>query len=424
MNLGAWDTCSIVSIALVNKALEDHSEEVIKSFTYREDKMIVRGTFGAWSIVPGGSERLVNVAMPIKKGSLKYGQRPIKLDGVTIYAQMKLRLIPAPSGDDEELRFDTRPGANTAEAPIRVFDVDDPSEQLDKLDAADLMEVLSACLSANAEQVSFVFASVKARGTVSEAWLDCPHHDWAFVDAGADRQYLALVGGPNPRDPDKPFRLDHTLIATKADAYFAASNRLVCSRLLAPMLNKDFRPRTTFTASGEKVRLSKHVPLAGKWQGPIWVEPMLEGLTLTPIKNALNVVAVTRTPLPLDTSLDATVDIKMPFRRDPKTGGLSFTRDPKPKITKKLSKSGILGHTLGLIVELVVAILDKPINTMINTIAQSMQKINNPSQTPIKWRGIRDFQTDTAQLDGCLWMADLRPATPLQSAATPAEAVS
>jgi len=413
MNLGAWDTCSVVSIDLVNQALAKHKDEVIKSFTYDEPKMNVRGTFGAWSIVPGGSERLVNVAMPIEGGRLRYGRRPIKLAGVTVYAQMKLRLIPAPSGDDEELKFDTRPGANTSEQPIRVYDIDDPSQKLDQLDASDLMEVLSACLSANAEQVSFVFASVKARGTVSEAWLDCPHHDWAFVDAGPNRQYIALVGGPKPRDPDAPFRLDHTIIATKADAYFAASNRLFCERLLGPILNKDFRPKTTFVSHADTVKLTKKVNLGGKWQGPIWVEPFLERMTLNPIKNALAINAVTKTALPLHTALDATVEIRMPFQRDPKTGGLSFGRDPNPKITKHLSKSGILGHTLGLIVELVVAILDKPINQMINTIAQSMQKINNPTQTPIKWRGIRDFQTDIAQLDGCIWMADLRPATPL-----------
>jgi len=402
MNLGPWDTCSIVSIDLVNQALAKHKDEVIKSFEFRAPTMSVKGKFGAWSIIPGGSERLVNVAMPIQSGRLLYGRHRIKLDGIVLLAQMQLRLIPAPSGDDDELRFDTRPKSNSTQDPIQVFDIDDPDDRLDALDAADLKLALSACLSDNAAQVSFVFASVKARGTVSEAWLESPHHDWAFVDAGSDRQYLALVGGPNPRDEDAPFRLDHTLIATKAEAYFASSNRLFCNRVLAPILNTDFRPKTTFKSDGKVVRLSKPVSLGGDWQGPIWVEPVLRGLTL-------------KTDLPLNTALDAEVLITMPFKRDPKTGGLSFGRDPHPKIKKKLSKSGIVGHTLGLIVELIVAILNKPINQLINTIAQSMQKINNPTQVPIKWRGIRDFQTDAAKFDGCLWMADQRPASPLKA---------
>lgn len=409
MNLNGWDTCSIVSIDLVNQALAAHSDELIKTFKYRDTDMAVEGTFGPWRILDSSAERLVNVAMPIKSGKLR-APRPINIEGVTIYAQMKLRMIPDPKGTHQELRFDVAPApTNSPMKPIMVYAIDDPKGKLDMLDEVSLQVMLTEALCAHADQVSYVFASVKARGTIKDNWLESTNHDWVFTNAGEGRQYLTLVGGERKRDPDVPFQLDPKLIAKKASCYFAASTALFCDRALAPALTSGFKPKSVFKAKGDAVQMTKAVSLGGARQGPIWVEPVLKGLTLTPKGGALHVRAVTKTDLPLKTSLDAIVDMRMPFYRDPKTGGLGFKRDPHPKITKKLSKSGIIGNTLGLIVELIVHILDKPINRVITSIARSMQALNNQTKTPIVWRGLRDFQTDAAAWDGCLWMADLRP---------------
>ncbi len=412
MNLDGWDTCSIVSIDLVNQALQKAAKSTIRTFSYSEDGLEISGEFDGWALVPGGTFRLVNVTMPIRSGTIREaGAAEVDISGVSLTAQLKLSLIDSEGADKRNLAFDTsyQEGEGGLTPPIKVTDIDDPTGLLEAFDLDLVKAALTACLSANAAQASYVFASVDARSTAQAAGLACPANDWAFVDAGENRKYLALLGSLDKNRPDKAIRLDPGLMTPAAPAYFAVSQRLFLLRALLPILQQTFRPRTSFAVKGGSVQSTKPVGLGKKKIAMFTVAPVLRNVTVTPVKNALAISAVARADLPLSTHLDVTVNMKLPFHHDPKTGAMSFKPDRKPIVKHKLSKKGILGNTLGLIIDLIVALSKDAILGSVQKIATGMQALNNPTTKPVVWTGVRDFHASQARWDEGIWMADTRP---------------
>lgn len=411
MNLDGWDTCSIVSIDLVNQALARGADRTIRTFSYTEDDLEISGHFGAWALAPGGSLRLVSVTMPIAQGAIRAkGEAETDISGIVLTAQMKLGLIAGDTPDTSNLAFDTILGEGGAE-PIKIVDIDDPSGRLARFDLDMVREALTACLSKHAADASFVFASVDARSTAQASGLACPGNDWGFVDPGDGRHYLAILGSLDAKRPEGPIRIGPELISPAAPAYFAVSQRIFTRRALLPILQSSFRPRTSFAVKGASVVSTKAVGLGHKKIALFDVAPVLRQVSITPVKGALAVRALAHADLPLSTRLDLTVDMKLPFHHDPKTGAMSF-KPGKPVVRHKLNKSGIIGNTLGLVIELIVALARDPILKSVAQIANGMQAVNNPTTKPVVWNGVRDFHAAVARWDNGLWLADTRPAGP------------
>ncbi len=417
MNLDGWDTCSIISIDLVNQALAQADDRTIRTFSYTEDDLEISGSFGGWALAPGGSLRLVSVTMPIRQGVIRArGEGEVDISGVVLTAQMKLGLISGDTPDTRNLAFDTSldDGAGGPE-PIKVVDIEYPSRRLASFDLGMVKEALTACLSKHAADASFVFASVAARSTAKAAGLACPGNDWAFVDPGDGRQYLAILGSLDAARPDGPIRIGPELVKPAAPAYFAVSSRIFNLRALLPILQSTFRPRTTFAVNGNSVVSTKPVRLGHKKVALFDVAPVLKQVRITPVKGALDVHAVAYADLPLRTRLDLTVDMKLMFHHDPRTGAMSF-KPGKPVVHHRLSRSGIIGNTLGLIIELIVALARELILKSVAQIANGMQTVSNPATKPVVWNGVRDFHAALARWDNGLWLADTRALEPLAMA--------
>lgn len=410
MNLDGWDTCSIVAIELVNQSLAKAGEKTIRTFAYREDGLEISGTFGPWSLVSGGTLRLVTVEMPISEGRIAIdGESPVDISGVRLRAQMKLGFIDGDSPDKRNLAFDTSYGDGRSDHdPIKVTDIEDASGDLARFDLDMVKEALTACLSHHAAEASFVFASVDARSTAKASGLACPANDWAFVDPGDGREYLALLGSLDKDRTESAIRIGPELITPAAPAYFAVSQRLFTQRALLPIIQQSFRPRTSFAIKGQSVVSTKPVGLGQRKVALFNVAPVLRQVTITPVKNAIAVRALAHADLPLSTRLDITVEMKLPFHHDPKTGAMSF-KPGAPKVTHHVNKTGVIGNTLGLIVELIVSLAEKPILASISQIAKGMQAVNNPAAKPVVWEGVRDFHAGRAVWDNGIWMADTRP---------------
>lgn len=65
MNLGGWDMVSVVPMDRVNAAMAA-SGHTPTDFSYRERPLRIKGRFGPWRIVPGGSVQLPHVDIPIR----------------------------------------------------------------------------------------------------------------------------------------------------------------------------------------------------------------------------------------------------------------------------------------------------------------------------------------------------------------------
>lgn len=412
MSLGEWDIVTMTDVALVNAALIQRQNELITKFKHRESDFRLVGTFGPWQILPGGSMRMLNVEIPIVTGELRLlkHQGPTRLDGMTLKVRLSLRLLPIVDKPDlRELVFDFD-GIDREEEGVLPIDYDDPDGRLDRIEASLFKIAVAKCLSAQATDVSFVFASVKARGTVKTTALEVPFHDWGNVVTTDGRQYLALAGAL--RKPKTDFaNLDPQIIAQAGSAYVAMSNRMLMERAIFPTIQKDFRPKTPFALNGRTARSQCRIDL-GKHKHGIWnVHPFVDRLSISQRDKDLHVAAISSADLPLGARLVSTLTLNMPFAYSPKTKQMTYKPDPAPKEHHDVHCPPVLDVFVGWLVRLIVHFNADAIKALVHACSSRLQNINTRIVDMNQWNGVRDFELGGAELNGCLVMRDSRPAT-------------
>jgi|GEM_PF-3380640 len=411
LKLGGWDTVTLSDIGLVNTAMKRRQNQLISEFDYKERSVHVSGRFGAWQIGQGGGGRTVFVTIPIQSGKLKFGREgTVDLSGLSVKVKLKLMLLPPPDGGDHsELRFDLSPDPDAGpDDPVLPIDVIDPHDQLDEMNRQMLILATAACLSAHADDVTFVIASVKARGTSDAEQLSTPYRDWGHVVTADGRQYLSLFGSLN--EPKKrPDTIDPSLIATAGSAYLAFSHRMFAQRFLLPEVIKSFKQRA-FRASGNWVVNTKPIRLPKSKKNGVTVDPMIQGIKLGISGKALVCDVAAEIELPGRLTFHCKMQMYMPFKFNAKTGELRFEPDNNPKLDYTVSLPWPLDALIGWLVRIIVRFFDKPIRNMITSIAQSTQHVASPKVSSANWTGIRDFKTGSARVDGAIWLADTRSA--------------
>lgn len=412
LTLEGWDLLTLADVKLVNAALAARHNELITSFDYKGDPLHLKGQFGIWQIRPGGSVSMLEVAIPIDHAVLinthKRRQR-ITISGVTLLARLSLSLLPIKdSPDTQELRFDFDESAKVGDGVIGL-DIEDPDDTLTETQRQILKKAAAACLAAHASDVSYVFASVKTRGSTSGAMFDLPHHDWANIATADGRHYLAIAGALS--DKVAPLRnIDPALIAKEGSAYLAFSPSFFAQRLLYPVVQADFRPKAKFTAKGAGVRNAQRINLGEKKHG-IWrITPIIERLTIQPGRKDLSIHAVTTAGLPLGAELISWFEAHMAFRFDPKTRSMTFVPDPHPKERHEVRMGVAAEILLGWLIRLIVALNRDAIAGLTKGMAKSMQTMTTRTVGGTGWTGVRDFELGTGVMDGAFVMTDTRPA--------------
>ncbi|QMU59637.1 MAG: TULIP family P47-like protein [Boseongicola sp.] len=411
LSLEGWDLLTIADVTLVNKAMAARHNQLITTFDYDGDPLHLTGKFGIWSIRPGGSVSLLEVAIPIENATLKGipgHRRPLKISGVTLLARLSLSMLPMKDNPgSQELRFDFEESAKAGDGVIGL-DIEDPAETMSAAHKQILKTAAAACLSAHAADVSYVFASVKTRGSTQGAVFDMPHHDWANIATADDRHYLAIAGALSNKV--KPLRnIDPKLIATKGGAYLAFSSRFFNERLLLPVVQSDFRPKSKFTLKSGAVHNARHIIL-GKQRKGIWtVEPIIKGLRIAAAQKALSIQAVTTADLPLGAVLTSWYQASMKFHFDKKTQTMTFKSDPSPKERHEVSMGIVSEILIGWLIRLIVLLNGKAISKLTKGLALGMQKIATPTVEATGWSGVRDFAVGHGVMDGAFVITDTRP---------------
>ena len=412
LNLDGWDTVTLSDVNLVNAAMVRRQNELITTFDFREGHIHIKGRFGPWQIAPGGGGRSLLVHIPIQTGDMKInaGQHiGTDISGVTLAVKLKLMLLPPEGGADRsELRFDLTADAEAGpDDPVLPVDVLDPMGKLSDFDRQILVLATAACLSAHADDVTFVFASVKTRGTSDARQLTTPFHDWGHVVTADARQYLALYGALT-KPKQRPDTIDPGLIATRGSAYLAFSHRLFAERFLLPAVEQSFR-RRVFRTKGATVVNTSIIPLPPERKSGVKVHPFIDRMTLQISGKALVCHVQARATLG-SLTFHCELTMTMPFKFDAKSGELRFLPDNSPKLKYTVSLPAPFDAIIGWLVRLFVHFFDAPIRSMITGIASSIQHVASPKVSSANWSGIRDFKTGAARVDGAIWLADTRPA--------------
>lgn len=409
MNLLGWDTVSALGTPLANQALQAAQERLASRFSHCRDGLQAEGSFGPWQIVAGGAPGLLHMDLHIRDGTARgLGRGATDLAGMVLRIEVPLALVPSPDGKrPAELRFKTVEGTPPPDL-IKPLALKDPRQQLDDIGGQMLQIALCECLSASMGSVSYVFAEIAPHNAGGGDWAATPYLDWACLNTGDGRQYLAIFGAMAPPRPDMALdKIDVEVIAGKGSAYFAFSPRIYGERLLLPWLNANFRPRAQFRANGGAITLARPVPLPPAPSKVGTLHPVIDRMTLSVAKGGL-AIRLDAHAEAMGATVRVTMSMMLAMQLDKATGRVGLCPDPNPKTSYRVEGHGIFGWLVELIVHLIIGLTGTSITDIAKGIAAKMQALNAPGASMVHWNGVRDFVTTEAACDGCLWFADTR----------------
>ena len=416
MDLYGWDTVSVVSIERINQGLKEDADKLLTKFDFEDGDLNIEGDFEAWQIQKGGSVGLVRLEVPIQQGVLSGipGLNNVDIGGVSVLLEVALKLMPASDGSGRrELRFDfenkDEETGRPLVSPVRTLD---PASKLDDISKTLLANTVAACLAANGQSVSYVFASIGAADPTKTTWLTPVDSEWCFLQLGNDKSYLAILSVVKPRaTKDLARNVDPKLMAGGGSAFFAIDPRLFMEHVLAPHMSTAFRGGGGFKYGGGRVRSSKRIRLPRITQGPAKLHPEINQMELFTNRNSLisRSKSLTRIFVPLlSAEFRCDVQTTMPFKFDAKTKRLTFLADKNPKHRYSLRLPSIIKFLEPIVSTIVLNANKNAISSLIRGMAKNLQAMNTPPPAVLGWSGKRTFTVTNARMDKCFWFADQR----------------
>jgi hypothetical protein len=171
VDMGGWDVVYASSVAKLNSVLEASSSQLLPTFSYDNpsQQLAFSGTFGPWSIQPGGTANRINLQVPIATGQITSPALAdtVSLDGVQPVLNLALTLIEGTGGGSQDMRFDLVTNSSTPsdDAGVVYLANVDESGKLAQRDptgtaAAMMRDWFGELFVANQSKISFVFATV------------------------------------------------------------------------------------------------------------------------------------------------------------------------------------------------------------------------------------------------------------------------
>lgn len=419
MDTYGWDIVFVADMDTINTSLQTSSSRLVQSFRFDEQGYNIQGTFGSWSIVSGGSGKLLVLSIEIKSGQfIPPSAAVIDIGGLSVEVQVSLQLLPSPSTPGgQSLTFDFQSvgsqnsGSSGVVTPVRV---NDPHNVLTPVQQSALMMAVATCLVNNASEVSYVFATINPSVANGAPWLKPAASSYCYAPiVGTNRASLAILSVTSERDiTSLPEKVDPVILPQQGYAGFAIAPWLFMANVFVPGLAQAWNvPTTDFTVDGSgSLSNTTQIGLPSISKS---------GETYYPYVDSVNgSVQADHIALNLSGSCDMHMGISMSFSAGSNVG-LSFDSGSKklsmvvidsPTFSKNVSIPWY-DHLLNLIVAGVAEIILQVTTTVIgNELGDAISNItgvsNISSYAPniVAWGGKGGFSPTAAGLSNALWM--------------------
>jgi hypothetical protein len=421
MNTFGWDTVYVVNIAKANNALAARKDQLIISFETSEVDQIqvkAKGQFSRWEIVEGGSGSILHLKLWIGEGNLEINltqPKSVSLVGTSLVVAVQLQLLPSQIQRTEDLRFHiTRVGQQGqppqpgAIAPVALHD---NSGQLTLAERALLQAALLDYIVANAQKISFVFATINLVPPSTNSWLTPVRSAYAYANRIGGSGALAILSVTTNRNiSNLPLQIDNTALSPNYDATYAISSELFLRHVLMPTLPSAFRSGTTlssFAMRNNAIINTRNIGMNGIKYGLTTYYPEITELSIQ--TNGSGLFSTYKGYVDMYYGIKMTfsvrTDNKVVFNRSTKT--IAFQPDPNPSSSHSVDIPWYL-YFLGLIVVAVIQILVKVIsddiaNSLTRDIGEKISIIRNPP-TSIQWTETRALDVQNADIKFAFYM--------------------
>ncbi|PXF45068.1 hypothetical protein BWQ96_05170 [Gracilariopsis chorda] len=240
MHLNGWDTVIVSDLHPLNAALKASTEKLLSSFSASQNDFRASGKFGAWSLVVGATGDNVMLETPITSGEMQMNDEsePIDISGTRPQSVVTLHLVPSSTNNAlKELKFNFKDVSSDAgKGAVYPHDVLD-SGCLTFIQKAALGNAVAKAFVNNADDISFVFASINPLNNSKLAWLEPKTSRYSFLNPSGAPPALAIFSTTSVRDVSKLSTLvGPKLLSGAGDAGLAISEDLFLQYILAPVL--------------------------------------------------------------------------------------------------------------------------------------------------------------------------------------------
>ena len=401
MHLSGWDTISVVSIARVNAALAKRACELLGGFDFKADTLRIKGVFEPWRVVRGGSGQLLRLETPISELMVEGvpGKGIQKFEKALVTVEVALKLIPEAAHGGHALVFDfsEESDSEVGGGTIRPIGVEVEGVDLDPVTERLLPDAVARCLSAHAEDITYVFAETATTGAAG--WLAPVEVEWGYIET-PDTAHLALFGLLKPRPSDGLARsVEPPMLA--AEAAFAVSGVRWSESVLAPTMSHALKVPFICDAQG-RVSNKKRFAVPGGKKHDATVGKMLLQIR----GNKLHSHTTGDAYGPLGMHLKYSIDAASPFTFDKRTGATGFAADNNPKVSHSGGLSGKFAWLIDWLFQLILAFQKDTTNKLISQIAVQNQKIAANVTNAVGWTGSQAFKATNAQLADAMALFD------------------
>jgi len=247
-----WDTVFALHIDDLNRAISAQGSSP-DSFEVADaqDDISATGSFGLWSVVPGGSQDIVKMQVPLENAILKVAgnERPPVRAVATI--EFRLRFLDQDAGDTDGaqsvLHLTANPNAPSDQEPaVTITDLSCREGATPKsMDRIELKFLLETWLNANIGTFQHVFAVVNLNAAAAHdgfAWLQPTHVEYAYTDLAHGDGALAILCMTEGRSADGLVQqVVANVIPPGQRASFLLSNRRVLEKVFLPVLPSLFK---------------------------------------------------------------------------------------------------------------------------------------------------------------------------------------
>jgi len=257
MRTYGFDYAFALSIDAVNAIMARNLAVVQMTIAYDtvdEDsgsKLHLTAQLAPWQIVPGGQNSLLNLNIPIVKGSLTLEgaiQKTYDLAGVTPEMQITLGWIGTGSrqdatgqGDATHLTFDPNDSTDKHNPGyVATVQIHDPQKRLDTIGLGILNEVMAGALYSNKEKIKYIFANVEPKPNGVHSWLTPAQ--WRYFYAGSTNFnalcFLCMLAGSGSLPAMPAF--DSTAIRANSNVTLLVAQPKFFTNIVLPAVQRAF----------------------------------------------------------------------------------------------------------------------------------------------------------------------------------------
>jgi hypothetical protein len=353
MNTYGYDYAFALSIDTVNQILTRKLTGVDMSISYTttDSDSGTTVTLGAqlapWQIVPGGSNTLLNINLPIASGTLTLkGAINCTYNLAKVIPELQITLGWMGTSDEQDatgtgdatyLTFNPN-DATDANDPgyVATITVHDPQNHLDSTGSGVLSQIMTGALYSNRETIKYIFANVNPTPPNVASWLN--PGQWVYYYAGTPIQnalcFLCMLSSTAPMPSTPAF--DATALASGANSALVISQPQFFQNVVMPGVQSAF-PNAEFTLSTNSQEVCT---ITNSWSFDVGSLPA-NTFSLTPSNdgNGLQLYAAGSGPLKFffgladlpNASYSWSLSAVNPLRFDGRN--ITFANDPNPTIT-------------------------------------------------------------------------------------------